>query len=227
MLSRCNNLEELSFGGELTALRKINVQPLTLGYWPELKSLIIGNNVYLDIEGSSFATFLSSHRNLKDLSMWETLGYQQPNLDGLDVTIQSFRGDLSFLVDTASFKHLNTLDVATSDWEVPQMLEVLRQLALTTLELQINLDRGPEIWETDHIKVLRSILANCPALLHFKMVCTAKNAFHLVSRTTSLHVERCPHNLNVTVERLSEGIGSCICTENAGDTKNVSTWLQE
>jgi hypothetical protein len=72
--------------------------------------------------------FLSSHRNLKDLSVWP-YGVRQHILNSLDVMIQSFRGRLSFLADLIPFKHLKSLDVANLDWEVPQMLEVLMQLS--------------------------------------------------------------------------------------------------
>jgi hypothetical protein len=205
LLHHCSNLEKLELGGRGTSLftRLFDVRPLALGHWPKLRSLTLGHTLMREgptASTNTFETFISSHLNLKELSLPCSTRYPKLNLAGSGVAIESFSGSLPYLLGIILSCNLTKLSLCTEEhaaWYIPYVRQALRLCpSLIDLELWINLsnrgvpnmiadgiDNDLKTQETDHIKIFRSILASCPGLLHFKVLCSTrkKYGFHMVN----------------------------------------------
>ena len=199
MLHRSDNLEELELGGQGISLftRLLDTRPLILGRWPKLRTLKLGHTLMRqgpEREQTSmnpFELFVSSHPHLKELSLpYPTRIPQLQNL-APGVMIESFSGSLPYLRAMLPFCSLTTLSLCTEEhpaWYIPYVRQTLQQcIFLTSLSLWIDLSQrdvlpaesknDPELRETDHIKIFRSVLASCPGLLHFKLLCSTKRKY--------------------------------------------------
>jgi hypothetical protein len=219
MLHRSSNLEELELGGQGTSLftRLLDARPLTLGRWPKLRALKLGHTLMRqgpEMEQTimnPFELFVSSHPNLKELSLpYPTRILKLQNLAPA-VKIESFSGSLPYLRELLPFCNLTTLSLCTEEhpaWYIPYVRQTLKQcISLTTLSLWIDLSHrdvlpadskdDPELRETDHIKIFRSVLASCPELLHFKLLCSTKRkyGFQMASQVVHFHLNLASHRL--------------------------------
>ena len=195
MLYRCNNLEILELGSRYFT-RPFDVRPLATGRrWPRLKSLSFPRVRAFDSD--ALESFILSHSSLKDLSLPSDL--ESINLANSGITLESFSGTLLGALSIPEFSNLTTLrfcaEISTAPF-IQYVLHVLKSCpSLVTLALWIDLSkRYAEAQETpaetDHIKVVRSILSSCRALLHFKLVCSTagKDGFHMVGGVLCLHM---------------------------------------
>lgn len=213
MLYRFKDLEELELGGRGFSLftRLLNVLPLTQGRWPKLRSLKLGH-VLLRQEPKAemtstnlFERFVSTHRNLKALSLPYPTRVMPLHTLAHGVTIESYSGSFPYLCDMFTSCNLTTLSLCAEShaaWYIPFVRETLGLCtSLTSLSLWIDLSSrdltmppgipnamAPELRETDHIKIFRSVLACCPGLLHLKLLCSTKRkyGFQMASRVAYL-----------------------------------------
>jgi hypothetical protein len=219
MLHRCSNLEELELGGQGASLftRLLDIRPLTLGHWPKLRALKLGHTLMRkgpEIEQMSmnaFELFVSSHPNLKELSLPYPTRILKLHSLAPGVMIESFSGSLPYLRGLFPFCNLTALSLCTEEhpaWYIPYVRQTLEQcISLTTLSLWIDLSHrdvlpadcsdDPELREMDHIKIFRSILASCPALLHFKLLCSTKRkyGFQMASLVSHFQINCVAHLL--------------------------------
>jgi hypothetical protein len=219
MLHRSSNLEELELGGQGISLftRLLDVRPLTLGRWPKLRALKLGHTLLREgPEGEQtslnpFELFVSTHPNLKELSLPYPTRIQKLHILAPGITIESFSGSLPYLRGLLPFCELTTLSLCTEEhpaWYIPYVRQTLTMcLSLTTLSLWIDLSHrdvlpaeskdDPEMRETDHIKIFHSILTSCPALLHFKLLCSTRRkfGFQMASHITHFHIYSLSHLL--------------------------------
>lgn len=229
MLNRCSDLEELELGGQGSSLftRLLDVRPLTFGHWPKLKTLKLGHTLMREgpqrerTSRNPFELFISSHPKLKELSLpYPTRIFTIHSL-APGVIIESFSGSLPYLSGILPFCHLTTLSLCTEEhpaWYIPYVRQTLKQcIFLTTLSLWIDLSHrdvlpvetkdDPELRETDHIKIFRSVLVNCPELLHFKLLCSTKRkyGFQMASQVAHCYIIPSLILLQVDFPRALEG----------------------
>jgi hypothetical protein len=194
LLTRCDQLKELTIGGENQSIyhRLFDVRPLLRGRWPKLTSLILGrtmmqdmyrwDNSCMDATGD-FGLFLSSHPTLKRLYLPAPSRYPTIDLTGSDIKLESFSGSLQYLLHFLGHCKLKSLRLCTEQypsWCIPYVRQVLGHLhCLTSLELWIDLSNpseeiepedgsdDPDFREKDHIKLFTS---RCYAQLEQNMV---------------------------------------------------------
>jgi len=220
--------------------RLLDVRPLTLGHWPKLRALTLGHALIREEpEGehtsmNSFELFVSSHPNLKELSL--PYPTRIPKLYRLapGIMIESFSGSLPYLRSLLPFCNLTTLNLCTEEhaaWYIPYVQQTLKLcISLTTLSLWIDLShRGvlptdgkddPEMQETDHIKIFRSVLTSCPALLHFKLLCSTRRKYGFQMASGISPQKLCISS--IITGRLSKGVGRWSQAENSRGSKGFA-----
>lgn len=205
LLTRCPDLEVLYLGGTSSSQPcRFDLRPLTQGKWPKLHSLTICKALIIEgatgsgLNSKDLSPFLSSHPALKKLRVvWPS---REPliGFTGSSIALDSYWGSVLGITDVASSScNLKELTLMDSEGYTSGQIHLIRaalRLLPSLSSLSIWLDFSHRIfndrsegYECDHIKSVRSILACCPELLHFKFTCTTTphKTFPMVSRSFS------------------------------------------
>ncbi|TFK43737.1 hypothetical protein BDQ12DRAFT_731725 [Crucibulum laeve] len=219
LLNRCPDLEELSLGsvGSSMNMKILDIRPLTQGRWPSLQKLSLGHTLMLGEDeeltvekNSEFSEFLCAHSTLKKLRLPYPVHYPRLDLANSQIQLESYSGSLSSVIgllpQCQNLKELVLCADEHAAWYVPYIRHILRLLpTVTTLAVWLDLSfrfdvensvTGEQIkQESDHMVIIRSILAECPQLEHFKVLCSTKRKYGFSMNELSRALVNAPRGL--------------------------------
>ena len=197
LLERCPNLEALAIGGTVPCPRPFNIQHITAGRWPRLRSLTIGDMaIQLGhdekalLQGSkAFMQFLVAHPSLQTLSFQHTGGSRFPTSLSLPRSalphIKSFVGPPGYIRTLPNPKSIQELTISTlhhSTSSLPPTCSILQGLpSLVSLSIWIDLSFASPNTPHDDGSVFEMLLERCPRLHHIDIMCFTQPTFHVVS----------------------------------------------
>ena len=188
LMYKCPNLEELRIEGR--SLFPVDVNRLTDGRWPKLRTLVLGDvsadwapRGALVTDKRPFAAFLEAHPTLENLELSQhsvsisTLRQVSP----LAMKVASFCGTLDQLqalphlygnLTSLSFREpLQTREVTA--FSIAGLLQHMPNLRDLRVAFVLNSSY-------DSQNILRSLTNACPKLQNLELRCTQKQAFSMV-----------------------------------------------
>jgi hypothetical protein len=193
-LERCPTLEELTIGGTAPSPRPFNIQHITAGRWPRLRSLTIGDMAIQSrhdekawLQGNeAFMKFFIAHPSL------QTLSFQHAGGSGFPVSlslpwfalprIKSFGGPPAYIKTLPNPRSIQELTISTlhhSASSLPPTCSILQGLpSLISLSIWIDLSFANPNTPHDDGSVFEMLLECCPRLHHIDVMCFTQPTFH-------------------------------------------------
>lgn len=196
ILERCPNLEDLTIGGSAPSPRVFDARHLTTGRWPRLRELTLGDVIILPAgqnktpeANEALNKFLIAHPSLRHLA------FQHPGSSGFPPSLallrsalsrlESFTGPPRYIKSLPNPNHIKKLAITTlhhAHSAFPPTCAIIQGLpSLTWLTIWIDLSFSNRNIPHDDGNLFRTLLENCPQLLHLEVLCFTRPSFHVVS----------------------------------------------
>jgi len=218
IITRCPNLQELTICSFSSSARVFDFDRIAEGHWPKLHTLTLGSFGYQSdftlsppslTNEAGLAHFFDLHTELKYLRLlWNFKSWMSPDTIPMHLSLSSlpvldtFIGIYQQLAELPNPQTMETLDLTCEpvhESRLTTVCPILRSLTkLTSLDICVAL-LDPR---RDHTLFFRSILAACPKLTHFHIMCTT--SFNVVRNFTSTpHLSISPSRCNTIYRNCS------------------------